>query len=217
MFKQTALITFAPDSDAGARDALIARATAQVQADLNYVGDGLPVSFNGGDKVWHTHFANEAAWVASGIDAVLDAIEADPIVQQLDAAAYAVSRFSVPQPALANGVYRALFLSFFKTVDPAIEKQFGDEVAAMPDYIDTIVNWALNPVVKARGAKRWHYVWEQEYASLDGLRGLYMSSAYHWGHVDRWFDCEMPEFMVDDRLCHSASTLTNSVMADYAR
>ncbi|RVT90867.1 Dabb family protein [Sphingomonas crocodyli] len=217
MFKQTALITFTPDSDAAARDALIARATEQVKADLSYVGDGLPVSFMGGDKVWHAHFADEAAWAASGIDAVLDSIEADPIVQQLDAAAYAVSRFAVPQPGLTDGVYRALFLSFFKEVDPAIEKQFADETAAMPDYIDTIVNWALNPVVKARGAKTWHYVWEQEYASLDGLRGLYMSSAYHWGHVDRWFDCEMPEFMIDDRLCHSASTLTKSVMADYAR
>jgi hypothetical protein len=217
MFKQVALITFVPDTGDAAREDLLARAAGSVKADLSYVGDGLPVSFMGGDKVWHTHFADEAGWAASGIDAALDLIEADPIVAQLDAAAYAVSRLAVPRPGLTDGVYRALFLSFFKDVDPAIEKQFGDEVAAMPHYIDTIVNWALNPVVKARGAKRWHYVWEQEYASLDGLRGLYMSSAYHWGHVDRWFDCEMPEFMVDDRLCHSASTLSKSVMADYVR
>ena len=53
-------------------------------------------------------------------------------------------------------------------------------------------------------ATRWTHLWEQEFDSVDGLQVDYMSSPVHWGYIDRWFDPEMPERIVDLWLAHTA-------------
>ena len=45
--------------------------------------------------------------------------------------------------------------------------------------------------------------WEQEYADIGGLMGPYMLHPYHWAVIDRWFDPECPDWIVNTRLCHS--------------
>jgi hypothetical protein len=85
----------------------------------------------------------------------------------------------------------------------------------MPAYIPEILNAALSPAVAARGVRNWSHVWEQEFAEIGSLTGAYMASAYHWSHVDRWFDPEMPNCIIDTRLCHSASTLPRGVIVQY--
>ena len=51
---------------------------------------------------------------------------------------------------------------------------------------------------------RWTHLWEQEFDRLEGLEQDYMLHPFHWGHVDRWFDPEMPERVVDPWLAHLA-------------
>jgi hypothetical protein len=72
----------------------------------------------------------------------------------------------------------------------------------MPRYISSIRSWALSRVDQAASPSRWTHVWEQEYESVSGLRGEYMMSRYHWAGVDRWFDHEIPDAIVDDELIH---------------
>jgi len=69
----------------------------------------------------------------------------------------------------------------------------------MPEHISTIRSWRLSRVVDN---SRWTHVWEQEYASLDGLTGEYMTNPYHWTTVDAWFDAEVPEHIVEPELAH---------------
>ena len=67
---------------------------------------------------------------------------------------------------------------------------------------DSIRSWALSGVDQERTPSRWTHAWEQEYATLDGLRRDYMLHPYHWAGVDRWFDPEMPDRIVELDLVH---------------
>ena len=96
-----------------------------------------------------------------------------------------------------------------------IVRQFEAETLAMPRYIGAIRNWRLSRVTKATGARAWTHVWEQEYADPGGLLGPYMTNPYHWARVDRWFDPECPEHIVDTRLCHSFCAIGRSVLRPY--
>jgi hypothetical protein len=216
MFKQIVLITFRTDLDASARAEFAVGLEGTMAADFTYLGAGLPASHRGGDLVWHLHFADEAAWRGSGVEAVLDRIAADPGVAELDAAAYGVKRFGVGDAGLRNGVYRVLLVAAVAEASAAARQDFANELAAMPDYIPEIINWGMNTVIASRGERQWTHVWEQEFAEVEHLTGAYMSSPYHWGFIDRWFDSEMPEQIIPNGdLRHSASTLETSVIARY--
>ena len=218
MFKQIALITWAPDAPEAAKTALLGRAQAGVRADLSVMGENAGAGVRGGDLVWHLHFADRGAWEASGADAALDQLEGDPAVATLDSAAYPVERFVVTTPGLTDGVYRTLFLRYLDGAPEEAKRRLAEDLTHMQDYVPQILNWAANPVHHARGEAPAQFVWEQEFADLAGLRGPYMASPHHWGHVDAWFDPEMPQRIVEEAtLRHSASRLGSSVMADYSR
>jgi hypothetical protein len=82
----------------------------------------------------------------------------------------------------------------------------------MPRHIATIGSWALSHVDHELAPSRWTHVWEQEYASVDGLRGDYMRSPYHWAGVDRWFDGEVPRSIVEPELAHVFYTAAGPVL-----
>lgn len=216
MFKQIVLITFRAERDASSRAEFSAGLEGRVAADFTYLGAGLPASHRGGDLVWHLHFADEAAWRASGVEAVLDQIAADPGIAELDSAAYAVKRFGVGDAGLRNGVCRVLLVAAVAEASAAARQDFANELAAMPDYIPEIINWGMNTVTASRGERQWTHVWEQEFAVVEHLTGPYMTNPYHWAFIDRWFDSEMPEQIIPNGdLRHSASTLEASVIARY--
>jgi hypothetical protein len=216
MFKQTALITWQPNTAAAARKALIVRAQAAVAgAALSHTAPTVPGSHQGGDDVWHLHFPDEAAWKQSGAQTALDLLAADTMVENLDAVAYDIQRHGLTETALTNGIYRTLFTSLGDAAPAADVAAFCDDLAAMQAYIPEIINWAINPVHFSRGRRKWTHVWEQEFTDINGLLGPYMTNPYHWAYVDRWFDAEMPCKIVDAMLCHSASVLETSVMAHY--
>lgn len=77
--------------------------------------------------------------------------------------------------------------------------RFEADLAEMPEHVTSIRSWALS---RATGRGPWTHVWEQEFASLDGLTGEYMLHPFHWTTVDAWFDPEVPDHVVDPVLAH---------------
>jgi hypothetical protein len=99
-------------------------------------------------------------------------------------------------------VKRTLLLRVRPGTPRDVEERFEAELAAMPRYITTIRSWALSRVDHARAPSSWTHVWEQEYETVDGLRGEYMANPYHWAGVDRWFDAEVPGSIVEPAVAH---------------
>ncbi len=219
MFRQCTLITFAEDADAHARNAFIDQLGALSAADgavLHHrVCLAVPGGFNGGDIVWHVHFRDEAGWAASSIRTYPVKLTLDAVIDHADSCAYRPTGVQLREADIGQSLYRALFLSVKQGTAPDRITQFESDTLAMPDYIPEIRNWALSKVKESHGPRGWTHVWEQEFRTIEDLRGPYMASAYHWGFLDRWFDPEHHDFIVDTHLCHSASALEESVIARY--
>ncbi|HZR38298.1 MAG TPA: Dabb family protein [Nevskia sp.] len=152
----------------------------------------LPGVYNGGDLLLRLGGIDAAA---SGLRLPRDAVD------HVDSVTYAEGEgggdWNRP------GVYRALLLAVKPAIAEATVRRFERELLAMPRYIAAIRAWRLSRVAQASGARSWTHVWEQRYDDLDGLTGEYMMHPYHWARVDRWFDPESPDWIVDTHLCHS--------------
>lgn len=156
-------------------------------------GPVLPGAFNGGDLLWRAR---------GGQDVHIDALLREPgSVAHIDGARFDAGRGGGEWTG--RGVYRALLLSVLPRAMAHQRERFESELLAMPRYIGAIRGWRLSRVREATGRRQWTHVWEQEFASVDGLLGAYMLHPYHWAVVDRWFDPESPDWIVDPYLCHS--------------
>jgi hypothetical protein len=207
MFKLTRLVTLAdPARLAPLADELRALASAHA-AHRTLVAPTLPGSHFGGDLL--AHFAFDSAEQRDAFGAALTPLLAGDAV---DGADYQGAPDGKQAPDLANGVYRVLLLSVDEGNAPETVAQFEAETRMMPHYIPAIRNWQLSRADAAVGARRWTHVWEQEYADAGGLMGPYMMHPYHWARIDRWFDPECPDRIVDARLCHSFCALEASIL-----
>jgi hypothetical protein len=178
----------------------------QLQARARETGAGralvqptLPGVRNGGDTLVHLEFSSADAR-AEGI-AAIDELLGDPAVQHYDGASYD----GVPV-AGADGtgtVYRTLLLRVRPDTDDMVVRRFEEDLRLLPRYVRTIHSWQLSRVEEAVGASPWTHVFEQEFTDLDGLMGPYLMHPVHWARVDRWFDPECPEVIVQGRICHS--------------
>ena len=210
MFKLTRLVTLA---DPAAPEPLAEEVRALVTAHMAYrqlVAPTLPGSHCGGDLLVHCAFDSAAQRDAFG--AALASLLARAAVAAVDGADYQGSPDGKRDPDLANGVYRVLLLSVDDRSEPGAIAQFEAETRMMPHYIPAIRNWQLSRIDAAVGERRWTHVWEQEYAGAEGLLGPYMLHPYHWARIDRWFDPECPERVVDARLCHSFCAFEGGVI-----
>ncbi|MCR9095751.1 MAG: Dabb family protein [bacterium] len=90
------------------------------------------------------------------------------------------------------------------------------EVPVLADHVPAIRNWSLARV-RAIGPTsprvRWTHVWEQEFETLAGLLEDYMASPYHWGHLDGWYDVEMPHCIMDPDLAHLYCNAKQNVLS----
>jgi hypothetical protein len=115
------------------------------------------------------------------------------------------------EPGIAGGVKRTALFRLLPGVDPEVEAQFARDTLAMPAHIASIRNWRLSRAIPlewdATDGPAWDFVWEQEYADLDGLTVDYMIHPHHWAHVDRWFDLESGAQVVNPALCHAFAGL----------
>lgn len=149
----------------------------------------LPGSYNGGDLLWRRR--NDGSALATARDGCA----------HVDAAVF--EEIESGGDWQGDGVYRALLLSVRAGTPADTIARFERETLAMPRYIRAIRGWRLGRVRQAQGSRAWTHVWEQRYEAAEGLLGPYMLHPYHWAHVDRWFDPEHPDWIVDPQLCHS--------------
>jgi hypothetical protein len=111
------------------------------------------------------------------------------------------------------GIWRCLVLAVKQEASREEVRQFEKELLLMPHQVRAIKNWSLGRVVSATGSRTWTHVWEQEFDDLAGLEAEYMYHPVHWGLVDRWFDPECPERIVDPHLIHAAFSIEGVVIA----
>jgi len=161
-------------------------------------GRHLPGSVGGGDATWDVVSATVPEPGAEGVH-VVDAVAVAPLA-------------SVHVPVAGPRVKRTLLMRVRSGTPADVQAQFEAELAAMPGYIGSIRSWALSRVDQDAAPSRWTHVWEQEYESVAGLRGEYMTNPYHWAGVDRWFDGEMPTSIVEPSLAHVFYEATGPVL-----
>jgi hypothetical protein len=212
MFKSTKLVTFDTAVSTRDRAAVIAslKSAGESHAAAFFVEPTLPGVYFGGDIIAHFQFENEAA--CRVFEPLVCPFLAAPTVSHIDSVEYAGGKGATREPALRNGVYRTLLLC----VSPAAElrkiEQFEAEMEMMPHYIPAIRNWQLSRTQRASGTQGWTHVWEQEYSGIEGLMGPYMIHPYHWGRVDRWFDPEHPDGIIDTNICHTFCALQKTIV-----
>lgn len=220
MYNLLLIPSFEPTLPAAARAAacaLLSEAAATlVAARSTLVAPTLPGVYNGGDLICRLAFADRAACetaLASSGWAPAAALLADrATVSRCERVAYdGGARGGTPQRA---GLYRVAL--FCADVRPDAERlaAFAADTSAMPAHVRSIERWQLAPAHEAEGTRRWTHVWEQEYRDRAGLEGAYMLHPVHWAHVERWFDPEYPEWLVDPVLVHSFCEFDRLVIVD---
>jgi hypothetical protein len=208
MFSSLRLVSFAAELARGARE----EAAKTLEAGARSAGAAstlfaptCPGVWNGGDLLWRSEFRDEREWRAAESAASFGAARA----LLADAACVAhVEHVAFPRGACGGdsptrGLYRVALFCANQRASAARIAQFERETAAMPRSVRAIRRWQLARPVVATGARAWTHVWEQEYDDLAGLMGPYMLHPCHWGDVDRWFDPEDPDFLIDPQLCHT--------------
>lgn len=182
-------------------------------AVASQAGVHLEGSVGGGEITWDLLFEHEEAadqWCArvagaspsaavGGLDAALGSQIASVELARLETIAGGLAR-----PGL-TGIKRTLWLRVLPEAEVAAASVFERETPLLAAAIPAIRNWRWSRVrtrIPSPMQIRWTHVWEQEFETLAGLEVDYMSSPCHWGYVDRFFDPEMPERVVDLWLSH---------------
>lgn len=178
------------------------------------VGQVAPIARGGGQLMVLAAFpdveAHEAArrhpYLSQVVRPVLDEVNA-----HVEVVRYRQGLVDLREPSLVGGVQRTLLLH---AEDDRDLTTFERQLADMPRYIDTIRNSSLSRIEEVWGGTgpRWTHVWEQEFTSLDGLTGTYMSHPYHWGLVDTWFDAQAPHHVVHPTIIHAMCPLERSIL-----
>ncbi len=147
-------------------------------------GDDLPGSVGGLGMTWDLVCDDiGAAWPQQSAEA--DSVALTPVT-------------GARVPLSGNRIKRTLLLRVYPGTAVAVVDRFEAELAAMPSHIPAIASWTLSRTTHPH----WTHAWEQEFADLDGLNGDYLLHPYHWTCVDRWFDPEMPNSIVDPAIAH---------------
>ncbi len=128
------------------------------------------------------------------------------------------------------GVKRTLWMRVNPAAPPDLVARFEAETPILADGIPAIRNWRWSRIpqrdfgeegegrtvgsnTESGAALRWTHLWEQEFETVDGLQIDYMSSPVHWGFIDRYFDPEMPDCIIDPWLAHLACPETAPVLS----
>lgn len=166
-------------------------------------GPDLPGSVGGLGVTWDLTADVAPASVLPDLPASADAVPLLPVASRTVA-------LSGPR------VKRTLLLAVRSGTAQDVVERFEADLIAMPEHISTIRSWALSRVDTARPgvSTQWTHAWEQEFATVEGLTGEYLLHPYHWGYVDRWFDPEVPESIVEPALAHLFRMADGPVLVD---
>ena len=210
MYNVTRLIHLADGVDDAKAAALIdVLHGAMATAAKRIVAPTLPGSRNGGTVLLHAQFPDQQSW-ESAAESRLDDLLTTASVTHLDGVDYDAS--PVPATGPAGTVYRTLLLAVDPATSPSIVEDFEADLLLMPRYVETITACRLSRPLRTLGASRWTHVFEQQFTDEAGLMGAYLMHPIHWGRVDRWFDPECPEYIVNERVCHSFCRMDHPVL-----
>ena len=220
MFKLTKLITLDPKASAADRQCLAETLRSATRSNQYVLRSRLQLTemgvWNGGDLIWHVQLTDEAAyraWVRQSSWHETERALADAPVFHVDSVAYEQGSIGVAEPEISNGVHRTLLLAIRPAVAGEKIAQFEAEMREMARYIPAIRNWGFSRVLEAGGARQWSHVWEQEFRDLSGLQGPYMMHPIHFARIDRWFDTETTDWIVDTAICHTFCVFDDSMLA----
>jgi hypothetical protein len=220
MYRLTLLITLRDDAGAEARDRLDASLGAAALAGdglvQSYLEPALPRNLNGGDLIWHVTFADEAAArrrFASAPWRDAEAALASDAVSHVDRVGYWQELRHIGRPDMAGGIHRTLLIAMRPGAAAADIARFEGEMREMADHLPCIRNWAFSRVSDSSGARRWTHVWEQDFDDESALFGPYLMHPIHFGHIDRWFDAQSQDFIVDTHICHTFCAVERSALA----
>ncbi|MEZ4331533.1 MAG: Dabb family protein [Myxococcota bacterium] len=125
------------------------------------------------------------------------------------------------RPGIRDGVKRTALFRALPDAPAAKLDRWERDLLEMPAHVTAIVNWRLSRAIpldwSSPDAPVWTHVWEQEYERLDGLTVDYMIHPHHWAHVDRWFDPESGDQLIDTDLCHAYCPLPQTILGRDAR
>lgn len=213
------------------KEGLDETAVAELEAVLNQAAEQLPgletaelsrnlaPDYAAGHYTWDLLFADRTAAEAARAtpfwrDQVLPALKRS--CRAVHALELDTLGAGLRQPDLSGAIKRTAFFRLLPGVDAQTAQRFEADLLEMPAQIPDILNWRLS---RARPLPwndtddtPWTYVWEQEFASLEGLMGPYMAHPHHWAHIDRWFDPESGVQAVDVHLSHAFSPLSQSLI-----
>ena len=221
MIRTTAFVHLSPDAAPTRVDELIdaasraAEATGAIAADASRVTNN---AFRAGDVMLLGAFpdqpALEHALGSAHVTGILRPLLAE-VASHVEVVRYAQGATTIREPGLTDGIHRSLLIRVDPHTDPELVERFERELAAMPHYVDAIRNSSLSRIdsMHASLGPEYTHVWEQEFATLDGLTGPYMQHAYHWSVIDPWFDVQAPVHIVDPVLIHSSCELRRSILA----
>jgi hypothetical protein len=208
MFSSLRLVTFAREAPEDARAAVMralhdaAHATDAVATLFEPTSPG---SWNGGDVIWRAVYRDEAhckeAESSAPFRQAASLLADRARVSLVEHVVFGVGAHG--GSSVRGGVYRVAL--FCANRNPTADRlsRFRDDTLAMPHHVRTIRRWQLSPARAASGSRVWTHVWEQEYEELAGLAATYMLHPFHWAYVDRWFDPEDPDWLIDPVLCHA--------------
>lgn len=170
----------------------------------------LPGVRNGGDILVHLQFEQRDDWtsIRSGFDTIVDS----PLVDHVDEVQYLPGSSGTRSTTSPSSVYRTLLLRVEDDVSEDIVRQFERETLRMPNFVSSMTSWQLSRVVSSSGRVGFTHVWEQEFTDMAGLMGPYLAHPVHWGYIDKWFDPECPEVIIQDRVSHSFCELDNAII-----
>lgn len=167
------------------------------------LGRNLEGSWGAGDFTLDLSFVSDAyqTSTANGLTQL-------PALARVDRLAYRRIGGGQRAVGLENGIWRTLLFRVRPDQDRNLVAALEQDLLRMPAYIANIGNWQLSRVCSDSA---WTHVWQQEFASVDGLLGEYLTHPFHWGWVDRWFDPEFPEWTVET-IAHAFCAQTTSLL-----
>jgi hypothetical protein len=221
VIRATAFVHLAPGAApecAGRLIDAVRGAADELDVVMTDAGYTTPNSVGAGDVMLLGAFRDQDSYERARRDPYVEKV-VQPVLEEcarhIEVVRYAQGPVAVREPQITDCIQRTLLVRIAPSVDPGLVRQFEAEVAAMPRYIDAIRNSSASHVDAVEGARgpEWTHVWEQEFATLDGLTGPYMMHSYHWAFVDTWFDLQSPRQIVDPTLIHAACDLRRSILA----
>ena len=208
------------DSDRAGLAALLGRAASELPGVLlTHLGENLVPDYGAGHYTWDLVYPDRATADA----ARAGAFWREQLVPALDRNCRARSALGLQtlgagarEPALAGGIKRTALYRLLPGVSVGQQTRFEQDTLEMAAHIPAMLNWRLSRAQpldwNAAEVAAWSYVWEQEYATIEGLMVDYMMHPHHWAHIDRCFDPESGAQIIDTALCHAFCPLESSVI-----